>query len=64
MSSAGPLPDPPRRRRWVVVLLVILGVCVLICVAIVVFISSEPGARFANDLATRIAEAATQQAEQ
>lgn len=64
MSSAGPLPDPPRRRRWIVILLAILGVCVLLCVAVFVFLSTEPGMRWANDIMTQAAEAGTPQAGQ
>lgn len=31
MSDPGPLPDPPRRRRWLWITAGILGACVLIC---------------------------------
>ena len=31
MSDPGPLPDPPRRRRWLWITAGILGACVLLC---------------------------------
>lgn len=49
MSSAGPLPDPPRRRRWIWIVLGLLGACVIACVAIFIFFSTETGTRLLED---------------
>ena len=40
MSPAGPLPEPPRRRRWIWIVLGILGACVVICVVLFVLVGS------------------------
>ena len=37
MSAAGPLPPPPRRPRWLWFLLGIFGLCLLICVGVVIW---------------------------
>lgn len=55
MSSAGPLPDPPRRRRWLWILLAIVGACVLVCVGVSIFFSTETGSRLFSDLQTQSA---------
>lgn len=61
MSSLGP-PPARRRRVWLWVLLGLLGLCVLICVGIVIFASTGSGQEWLNDFGTRIAEQATEQA--
>ena len=40
MSPAGPLPEPPRRRTWLWVVLGIIGACVLICCAGFIWLST------------------------
>lgn len=65
MSSAGPLPDPPRRRRWIWIVLGLLGACVIACVALTIFLSTDRGTRLLEELeAQGTAVQATQQAEQ
>ena len=61
MSSLGP-PPPRRRRVWLWVLLALLGLCVLVCVGIVIFASTGSGQEWLNDFGTRVAEQATEQA--
>lgn len=61
MSPAGPLPDPPGRRRWVWIVLGILGACLLICVLIVVW-GSTIGSETLNQWATQVSDEATRQA--
>lgn len=53
-----PLPpeEPPKRRRWVWVLVGIVVLFVLLCCGLGVFLSTGPGEEFLNDLATRAAE--------
>jgi hypothetical protein len=48
MSPAGPLPEPPRRRTWLWVLLGVIGVCVLLCCAFFVW-SATAGQGFICD---------------
>lgn len=61
MSSAGPLPEQPR-RRWVVWLAAALGVCLLLCVGLVVW-SSTIGRGTLDAVATQVATEATRQAQ-
>ncbi len=61
MSSLGP-PPPRKRRVWLWVLLGLLSLCVLICVGTVIFASTGTGQEWFNDLGTRVAEQATEQA--
>lgn len=63
MSDAGPLPEPRGRRRWLWIVLGILGACLLLCVALTIWGNSDAGTRVLNDLATSLAEAATPRAE-
>jgi hypothetical protein len=37
MSPAGPLPEPPKRRTWLWVLLGIIGACILLCCGTIVW---------------------------
>ncbi|MCC6314395.1 MAG: zinc ribbon domain-containing protein [Thermomicrobiales bacterium] len=57
MSSAGPLPDRPRRRIWFWVL-GIIGGCLLVCVLLVLW-GSTIGRPVLDDFATRAAIEAT-----
>ncbi len=61
MSSAGPLPEQPR-RRWVLWLAVALGACLLICVALFVW-SSTIGRGTLDAVATQVSAEATRQAQ-
>ena len=61
MSPAGPLPDQPR-RRWVVWVVGALGVCLLLCVAIVVW-SSTAGRGTLDAIATQVTLEATRQSQ-
>lgn len=62
MSDPGPLPEPPRRRRWLWIAAGIVGACLLVCCLVVVW-AETIGSDVVNDFATRIAEEATEQAE-
>lgn len=59
MSDAGPLPEPRGRRRWLWVIVGILGACLLVCVGLTVWGNTDSGTRFLNDLATSVSDAAT-----
>ena len=61
MSPAGPLPEQPRRRRWLWIVLGIVGACLLICCLIFVW-ANTIGVETVSNLATRVSEAATEQA--
>lgn len=61
MSPAGPLPEQPR-RRWVIWLVGALGVCILLCVAVVVW-SSTVGRPTIDAIATQVVVESTRQAE-
>jgi hypothetical protein len=37
MSPAGPLPEPPRRRTWLWIVLGVIGACVLLCCGFLVW---------------------------
>jgi hypothetical protein len=59
MSDAGPLPEPVRRRRtWLWVLIGIVGVILLACCLALVW-ANTIGEDFVNDLQTRIITEAT-----
>lgn len=58
MSSL-PEPEPPRRRTWLWVLGGLLIFCVLLFCGFSVFLMTDTGQDFVNDLATRAAEIAT-----
>ncbi len=59
MSPAGPLPDRPRRRIWFWIL-VIIGVILLICVLIMIWMSTLGRTTVENFLATAAVEATRQ----
>jgi hypothetical protein len=61
MSSAGPLPDPPRRRRWLWIVLGLIGFCVLVC-ALIVLWGSTIGADTVNNWLIEAEAEATRQA--
>ena len=64
MSDPGPLPEPKRRRRlWLWIIVGILGFCIIACVAVSVWASTDTGQRILNDAGTSFAETATEQAE-
>ena len=57
MSDPGPLPEPRGRRRWLWVVLGILGACLLLCVLVLVW-ANTIGSDFVNEfLATAEADA-------
>ncbi len=60
MSPAGPLPEPPRRRRWLWIVLGIVGACLLLCCLLLVW-GNTIGVDTINDLATRVSIEATEQ---
>jgi hypothetical protein len=60
MSSL-PAPEPPKRRTWLWVLGGILVFCVLLFCGFSIFLATDTGQEFFNDLATRAAEVATQE---
>lgn len=60
MSSL-PEPEPPKRRTWLWVLGGILIFCVLLFCGFSIFLATDTGQDFVNDLATRAAEVATQE---
>ena len=63
MSDAGPLPEPPRRRRtWLWVVLGVLGSCLLVCCIAIVWLNTAGEDTF-DDLATRVTEELTEEAE-
>lgn len=57
MSSAGPLPEPRGRRRWLWITLGILGACLLVCVVAVTLASTVFTDEVESFLATQEAEA-------
>ena len=61
MSDPGPLPERKRRPTWLWIVLGIIGACLLICCAFLIFASTDRGERFFNDLGTRVSEEATRQ---
>ena len=63
MSPAGPLPEPPRRRTWLWVLLGTIGALLLLCCLVGVWLSTA-GSDQLDNLATWAAEEATKQAGQ
>jgi autotransporter translocation and assembly factor TamB len=62
MSSLGP---PPRRKRrlWLWILVGLLLLCVLLCVAGGIFLSTSAGQEWFEDFATTAAERATEAAQ-
>lgn len=54
-----PEPEPPKRRTWLWVLVGILVFCILLFCGFSVFLMTDTGQEFVNDLATRAAEIAT-----
>ncbi|HEV2067778.1 MAG TPA: hypothetical protein VGR08_13170 [Thermomicrobiales bacterium] len=61
MTSLGP-PPQRKRRRWLWVLIGLLLLCVILCVAAGVFLSTEGGQEWFEGIATEAAERATEQA--
>lgn len=61
MSSLGP-PPAKKRRRWLWILLVVLGLCMLVCVGLIIFASTGTGQEWLEDLATQASERATEAA--
>ena len=61
MSPAGPLPEPPRRRTWLWIVLGIVGACLLLCCLFLVW-GNTIGVDTINELATRVSVEATQAA--
>ena len=63
MSPAGPLPEPPRRRTWLWVLFGTIGILLLLCCLVVVWLNTA-GSDVLDELATWAAEEATRQSGQ
>lgn len=61
MSSAGPLPEPRGRRRWLWITLGILGACLLVCIVAVTLASTVFSDEVESFLATAEARATEQQ---
>lgn len=61
MSSLGP-PPARKRRVWLWVLIGILAVCLVACVGLVIFASTEAGGDWIAEQSTRISEQATETA--
>lgn len=59
MSPAGPLPERPRRKIWFWIL-VVIGVILLICVLIMIWMSTLGRTTVENFLATAAVEATRQ----
>jgi hypothetical protein len=61
MSSSGPLPEPPKRRKWLwILLIIIVAILILCCVAII--LGSTVFEDRLTDFATRVAKEATESA--
>jgi hypothetical protein len=61
MSSAGPLPEPPKRRKWLwILLIIIVAILILCCVAII--LGSTVFEDRLTDFATRVSREATESA--
>jgi hypothetical protein len=62
MSNLGP---PPRRKRsiWLWILIGLLAPCVLSCVGFAIFLSTDSGGEWFDDLQTEVSEQQTQQAD-
>lgn len=61
MTSLGP-PPARKRRRWLWLLIGLLLVCVVICVAAGVFLSTDAGQNWFEGVATEASERATEAA--
>ena len=55
MSSSGPLPERPRRRTWLWIVLALIGACALSCVLFLIW-GSTAGVDTVNGWMTQIAE--------
>jgi hypothetical protein len=61
MSSAGPLPEPPKRRKWLWILLIIIVVILILCCVAIILGSTVFEDRL-TDFATRVSKEATESA--
>jgi hypothetical protein len=59
MSPPEPFVPQGRRRRWLWIVLGFIGACLVVCVALVVFINTPPGRSIVSNLATQSALQAT-----
>jgi len=59
MSPAEPYVPQRQRPRWLLIVAAVLGACLLVCVALVVFVNTPPGQQFLANQATHAARAAT-----
>ena len=59
MSPAEPYVPRRQRPRWLLIVAGVLGACLLVCVAVVVFVNTPPGQRLLSNQATQAARAAT-----
>ncbi len=57
MSDPGPLPERRGRRRWLWIVLGVVGACLLVCVIFTIWTNTESGGRFLDDIQTAAAEA-------
>ena len=62
MSSLGP-PPAKKRRLWLWILLGLLGVCLAICVGLLIFASTGTGQEWFENFATQVSEQATEAAQ-
>jgi uncharacterized membrane protein YvbJ len=57
--STLPDEDPPKRRRWLWVVVGLILFCVLLAIAFSIFLATDAGQNMLDDLATRAADLAT-----
>jgi zinc ribbon protein len=59
MSPPEPYVPTRQRRTWLWIVLGIIAACLLVCLAIIVFVNTPPGRAVLDDLATQAALQAT-----
>ncbi|HET7094425.1 MAG TPA: zinc ribbon domain-containing protein [Thermomicrobiales bacterium] len=59
MSPPEPYVPQRRRRTWLWIVIGIIAACLVVCLAVVVFINTPPGRSIMNNLATQAALQAT-----
>ena len=62
MSPPEPYVPTRQRRTWLWIVLGMIGACLLVCLAIIVFVNTPPGRAVLDDLATQAALQATPRA--
>ena len=62
MSPPEPYEPQRKRRTWLWIVLGIVAACLLVCVALIVFVNIPPGRAFLDNMATQTALQATPRA--